>query len=64
MIKGRRKDRTVFDLNKQAAFAGRISFTEERAVLGTIRVTIEDEDIDAAINIVAPATVDGKEVKI
>ena len=64
MIKGRRKDRTVFHLNKQAAFAGKISFTEERAVLGTILVTVEDDDIDAVINIVAPATVDGMEVKI
>jgi len=64
MIKGRRKDRTVFHLNKQAAFAGKISFTDERAVLGTIMVIIEDEDIDAAINIIAPATVDGKEVRI
>jgi len=64
MIKGRRKDRTVLLLNKQAAFAGKISFTDERAVLGAIRVIIEDEDIDAAINIIAPPTVDGKEVKI
>ena len=64
MIRGRRKDRTAFLLNKQAAFAGKISFTDERSVLGTIRVTIEDDDIDAAINTIAPGTVDGKEVKI
>ena len=63
MIRGRRKDRTAFDLNKQAAFAGKISFSEEKAVLGTIRVTVSDDDIEAAINIIAPVTVDGKEVK-
>jgi predicted RNA binding protein with dsRBD fold (UPF0201 family) len=64
MFKRKRGPRTVFHLNKQAAFAGRISFSEERAVLGTITVTVEDGDIDAAIDTVAPATMDGKEVRI
>ena len=63
MRKGRRSGRTVFRLNKQAAFAGKISFAEERTVLGTITVTVEDEDIDSVIDTVAPVTVDGMEVR-
>jgi len=65
MIKGRRNsERTIFHLNKQAAYAGKISFVEERTILGTIKVTIEAEDITAFIELLAPNTVNGEEVKI
>jgi predicted RNA binding protein with dsRBD fold (UPF0201 family) len=64
MMKGRRGERSSFSLNKQAAYAGRISFTEERTVLGTIKVTLEAEDITTFIELLAPRTVDGEEVKI
>jgi len=64
LMKGRRKDRTVFNMNKQAAFAGKISFAEERTILGTINVTILSDDITAFIETLAPQTVAGEEVLI
>jgi predicted RNA binding protein with dsRBD fold (UPF0201 family) len=64
LMKGRRGERSCFYLNKQAAFAGKISFVEEKAVLGTIKVTVEAEDITSFIEMLAPNTVDGEEVKI
>ncbi|MCL2712348.1 MAG: hypothetical protein FWD37_03620 [Methanomassiliicoccaceae archaeon] len=65
MMKGRKNtERTIFHLNKQAAYAGKISFVEERTILGTIKVTIEAEDITAFIELLAPHTVNGEEVKI
>ncbi len=62
MIRGKRGDRTRFFLNKQVAFVGKISFCEEKTILGTIKVLVIDEDIDALIDKVAPVTVDGEEV--
>ena len=65
MMKGRRGNgRTAFNMNKQAAYAGRISFVEERAVLGTIKVTMEAEDITTFIELLVPHTVNGEEVRI
>lgn len=66
MIKGSRNMNgvTTFYINKQVAFAGTISFTEEKTILGSIRVTIEDDDITALIDTIAPVTVDGEEVRI
>ena len=64
MIKGRRGDRSVFRLNKQAAYAGKISFAEERTVLGTMNVTVEAENITEFIELLAPQTVNGEEVLI
>jgi len=64
MMKGRRGERTIFNLNKQAAFAGKISFTEERTILGTINVTIAADNITEFIEALAPQTVDGEEVTI
>lgn len=65
MIKGRRgKQRTVFHLSKQVAFVGKVSFCEERTVLGTLRVEVEDPELDTLIENVAPETVDGEEVRI
>jgi len=65
LMKGRRGEgRTVFNMNKQAAFAGKISFTEERTILGTISVTIDADNITGFIEALAPQTVDGEEVKV
>ncbi len=63
LIKGTDGGSTRFLLNKQAAFAGKVSFTDRRAVLGPIEVKIEDEDIQALIDRVSPYTIDGQEVK-
>ncbi|MFA6804254.1 MAG: RNA-binding domain-containing protein [Candidatus Methanomethylophilaceae archaeon] len=66
LLKGTRggTNRIVVHLNKQVAFMGLISFSEERTVLGTIRVTIENNELETLIQNVAPETVDGKEVLI
>jgi predicted RNA binding protein with dsRBD fold (UPF0201 family) len=65
LMKGRRGDeRTIFNMNKQAAFAGKISFTEERTILGTINVTITADNITGFIEALAPQTIDGEEVKL
>ena len=62
LIHGKRGDRTRFFLNKQVAFVGKISFCEEKTILGTIKVVISDDDLDDLIDKVAPVTVDGEEV--
>ena len=62
MLHGKRGDRTRIFLNKQVAFVGKISFCEEKTILGTMKVIIIDEDIDGLIDKVAPITVDGEEV--
>ena len=59
----RNSDRTRFNLNKQVATVGKVSFVDYRTALGTIEVTVEDEDLRALIDRVAPVTVDGEEVK-
>ncbi|MCL2143685.1 MAG: hypothetical protein FWH44_05470 [Methanomassiliicoccaceae archaeon] len=64
LMKGRRGNKTTFRMNKQAAFAGKISFTEERTVLGTISVTISADEITGFIEEFAPKTVNGEEVLI
>ncbi|MDR0791305.1 MAG: hypothetical protein LBE47_02070 [Methanomassiliicoccaceae archaeon] len=64
MIKGRKGERSVFHMNKQTAYAGKISFVEEKTILGTIKVTLEADDITEFIERIAPQTVDGEEVKI
>jgi len=63
MIRGRIGNVIAFRINKQAATAGKISFAEERAVLGSIEVTVKDDMIQETIDKVAPATVDGEEIK-
>lgn len=62
MIRGKRGDRTRFFMNKQVAFVGKISFCEEKTILGTMKVIVIDDDIDSLIDRVAPVTVDGEEV--
>ena len=64
LIRGRRGNVTRFFLNKQVAFVGKVSFCEERTILGTMRVVVEDEELEALIEDVAPETVDGEEVLI
>ena len=64
LMKGRNGERSRFNLNKQAAYAGKISFVEEKATLGTIRVTVEAEDMTLFIEALAPRTVEGEEVRI
>ncbi|KUE73420.1 hypothetical protein AUQ37_01915 [Candidatus Methanomethylophilus sp. 1R26] len=63
-LKGERRGHTVatIRLNKQVATVGKVSFVDYRTVLGTIDVTVEDEDLDALIDRVAPVTVNGEEV--
>ena len=63
MMRGRKgQNRIVLHLNKQVAYMGKVSFIEPKAILGTIKVTIEDDDIIGLIDKVAPETVDGGEV--
>ncbi len=64
MIKNRRGDKTWVNLNKQVATVGKVSFADRNPVLGAIEVCIEDGDIEALIDRVAPVTVDGEEVRI
>ena len=58
-----RGNSTRMSLNKQVATVGKVSFADRRPVLGAIDVTIEDDDISALIDRVAPMTVDGEEVR-
>ena len=60
---GRSTRRTRFNLNKQVATVGKVSFVDYRTALGVIEVTVEDDDLAALIDRVAPETVDGEEVK-
>jgi hypothetical protein len=64
MIKNMRGNRTWVNLNKQVATVGKISFADRNPVLGAIEVCIEDDDIEGLIDIVAPVTVNGEEVRI
>lgn len=62
LLRGLLGDTTTFALNKQAAYAGKVSFLEEKVALGGIEVTIEAEGLDAIIDEIAPMTIDGEEV--
>lgn len=62
MIMNSRGNTTRLSLNKQVATVGKVSFVDKRPVLGAIEVTIEDDDLMALIDRVAPITVDGEEV--
>ncbi|MGD1060509.1 MAG: RNA-binding domain-containing protein [Methanomassiliicoccales archaeon] len=53
---------TRFQLNKQVAYVGKISFAEGPMPLGSIEVSIEDEDLQGLVDEVAPVTVGGEEV--
>ena len=62
MIMNSRGNTTRLSLNKQVATVGKVSFADKRPVLGAIEVTIEDDDLMALIDRVAPIPVDGEEV--
>jgi predicted RNA binding protein with dsRBD fold (UPF0201 family) len=56
LLAGRRGDRTIVSLSKQAAFVGVVNFGASSA-LGDIQVEIESDDLAAAIDYVAESTV-------
>ncbi|MFA5312912.1 MAG: RNA-binding domain-containing protein [Methanomassiliicoccales archaeon] len=56
-------NRSTFHLNKQAAHAGKVSAAEGVPPLGNITVTIESDDIEKAIDEIAPMTVNGEVVE-
>ncbi len=60
--RGRSGNATSFQLNKQVAYTGKVSFIEEPSPLGNLRVTIEDQDIEALIADIAPETENGEVV--
>ena len=62
MLRGKQGNSTSFQVNKQVAFIGKISYVEEKLPLGSIEVSIEDDDLDKLIDAVAPVTVNGEEV--
>ena len=39
----------IFDLNKQAAFMGKVNFVDFEIALGTIRVEVEEKELDGLI---------------
>jgi predicted RNA binding protein with dsRBD fold (UPF0201 family) len=49
LLRGREGNKTVFRINKQVAFVGKVCFAEEKHPLGDITVTIENENIDRII---------------
>lgn len=63
MFARRRGGSTQLMLNKQAAFAGKVSFTDGESPLGPIVVALEAEDIERLIDYLAPRTREGKPIK-
>ncbi|MEM3402700.1 MAG: RNA-binding domain-containing protein [Candidatus Hadarchaeales archaeon] len=55
--------KTKFLLNKQAAFMGKISFTDGESPLGPIVVEIEAPDLERLIDFISPRTKDGKPIE-
>lgn len=51
-----------FDLSKQAAYAGTISFAVGQAPLGDITVEVEGDDLEALFKEIAPPTISGRPV--
>jgi len=47
---------TSFNLNKQVATIGEVSFSEEAHALGDIEVVITSDELEAVINSIAPNT--------
>jgi predicted RNA binding protein with dsRBD fold (UPF0201 family) len=60
MLKGICDGRISFQLNKQAAYVGKISFAEGATPLGNLLVEIEDPDPEGLVDDVAPRTVNGE----
>ncbi|HUT27865.1 MAG TPA: RNA-binding domain-containing protein [Methanomassiliicoccales archaeon] len=59
MLRGVSEGTIIFQLNKQAAYVGKISFAEGRSPLGPITVVMIVSDPEATVDDVAPSTVDG-----
>lgn len=57
---------TIFFINKQVAFVGKINFCDEEgeSPLGPIRIEIEYKDIEHLIDWLTPYTKNGAEVKL
>ncbi len=62
MLRAAKGDSTDFELNKQAALSGKVSFLEGKVALGGIHVEVRDQDLAALVEEVAPITVNGEEV--
>ena len=58
LLKGTRKDAIIFCLNKQVAFVGHVSFSEEigESPLGSIKVTVKCDDPRKLVDWLAPRT--------
>lgn len=55
-------NRSRFTLNKQAAFAGSISFAVAHAPLGDIEIEVEGDHLEALFKDIAPPTLNGRPV--
>ncbi|GBE55617.1 MAG TPA: hypothetical protein ENH28_05415 [Euryarchaeota archaeon] len=60
LMKVKQEDKVFFLINKQAAYVGRLNLSAE-SPLGAIEVEIEDGNIDAFIDWLAPETFEGRE---
>jgi hypothetical protein len=60
MLRGVEGERITFQLNKQAAFVGKISFAEGKVPMGPITVEISATHPEALIDEVAPSTINGE----
>ncbi len=60
LMRTKQEDKVFFTINKQAAYVGRLNLSVE-STLGAIEVEIEDGNIDAFIDWLAPETFEGKE---
>lgn len=60
LLDGLADGKTSFLLNKQAAFVGKVSFAEGKSPMGPMTVVITAEDMEKAIDDIAPRTVDGE----
>lgn len=63
ITRGRKGAKAEFWINKQAAFVGKLSFTDGESPLGPIIVELEAEDIERLIDYIAPRTRGGRPVE-
>ncbi|MEF8888119.1 MAG: RNA-binding domain-containing protein [Haloarculaceae archaeon] len=65
-LSNRRGDSFSFQLKKQAAFEGVVNFVVEPGELGaiTVRVAVEEPDVESYVDHVAPPTEDGEPVEV
>ncbi|MEM0359541.1 MAG: RNA-binding domain-containing protein [Candidatus Hadarchaeales archaeon] len=63
LLRGKGEGKLEFWLNKQAAFMGKVSFTEGEAPLGPIKVVVETRDPDLLLDFLAPKTKEGKALR-